>query len=168
MDIENIKRIDQKEWMEHAKEYVRDYISNREIYRWLPEDDNPFDHSGVVEKVPQPELKQFLENEEINFWNDSYLDNLYTGEKTASYEPRCGWFYTSFQQEISNELENEYMEKLWNMNVPPELAEDANYRDDHFDELYDEVICEFLDWMGDLLSYFTKEMVIGIILSSRK
>lgn len=162
--MDSIKYISKEIWLKYAKQYVIQYIAQHKVYRWINENYDPFDHSGIVEEVPMSELKNFLEKEEIGFWQESYLDCLYSGEKRPSYESGCGWYYNTFQSEISEELEQDFMEKMWQLNVPAELANDDDYYDKNFDEFYDTMLEVFFDWMEKIYSYFTKERVIHLIL----
>ena len=162
--MDNIKYISKEIWLIYAKQYVIQYIAQHKVYRWIDENYDPVDHSGIVEEVPMSELKTFLEKEEIGFRQESYLDCLYNGEKWPSYESGCGWYYKTFQADISDELEQDFMEKMWQLNVPAELIDNDEFRDNNFDDFQDDVIDTFSDWLEEIYSYFTKERVMHLIL----
>lgn len=166
--MDNIKYISKEIWFEHAKEYIIEYIAHHKVYRWINIKYTPVDHSGIVEEVPLSELKTFLEKEKVLFWQESYLDCLYNGEKIPTYESSCGWYYNTFKDAILENLEQDFIEKMWQLNVPVELAANDDYFDKNFSEFYDTISCVFIDWIKEVYSYFTKEKIIRLIMTAAR
>lgn len=162
--MNDIKYISKEIWLRYAKQYITQYIVQHKVYRWTDENYEPFDRSGTVEEIPLSELKMFLEKEEVNFWQESYLACLYNGEKRPSYESGCGWYYDTFQDAVSEKLEQDFLEKMWQLNVPVELINDDDFRDENFDEFYYNVFDVFLNWLEEIYSYFSKGRVMQLIL----
>lgn len=54
-----------------------------------------YDYSGYVKKSDSVKIDY-----DISI-NDSFSE-IYTGEKIASYTSNCGWFYTTFLDELKN------------------------------------------------------------------
>jgi hypothetical protein len=97
--------------------YLKDYMQNYDIYYHVPTVEKFIsDYSGKVCYDFSGEVKLFIDNEDVikyinNFipsgmFDDHILDNLYTGQKEASYCSGYGWHYIS----LKNELERLYDE----------------------------------------------------------
>lgn len=146
-------------WKAFVKSYIKKYILQHNIYRWIPSK-IPWDSSGTVEKVEDELL--YIATLEQEWYEDDFLCTLYNGNCRASYESGCGFYYDTFHDDIIDELEIELFERLKNIN------EISSEDEEESDNLFDFITDIETEWIYDLLKEFSKEKVISILKVKNK
>lgn len=118
-------------------------------YKW--EDDNwePYDYSGIIVEDGLISLDQTV---------SEFLENEYSGNKDATYESECGWYYRRYGDELSYETSNiayeimmnaikEFLEKSFTTTISEDELETIKESCNEFDEIYDSCIAyEFFSY----------------------
>lgn len=122
---------------ERSKEFIREKLM-REIYKYLspiPEhfiwksDNDPYDHSGVLEEDGLVSLDQTIME---------FLQKEYTGSKEATYISGMGWRYNTYEDDLSYYT----LEMASNIMTPAirrciERQFDVTFADDEFEKIHD-------------------------------
>lgn len=111
---------------------LKKYINPLPIhYEWENGyEDNPYDHSGILVEKGIVSTNQTVAE---------FLENEYTGNRIASYESGCGWYYDTYGEDLSYDtidIAGDIMRTAIRTCIENEFSVALN--DDEFMEISDE------------------------------
>ncbi|MCR5746428.1 MAG: hypothetical protein K6G03_01860 [Lachnospiraceae bacterium] len=118
---------------------IKSYIEIIPIHYEWEYDDDPYDHSGILIENGFVSMDQSV---------SEFLDNEYTGQKSATYENGMGWSYDTYGDELSYytlELGYDIMlsaisrsiEEKFSVTITTDELEDIRDNCNNFDDIYD-------------------------------
>lgn len=125
---------------EELIEIISGYLTPIPTHYVHEDDDNPYDHSGVIVEDGDVSLDQTISD---------FLENEYSGNQEATFMSHMGWNYNTYGDELSDETIRiagdimfpaikRYIEKHFNISLSDEEFEDIRFK--CFDSIYDECI----------------------------
>lgn len=123
-------------------EEIKGYITPLPVHFELKKNDNPFDHSGILVEDGDITLDQTVTD---------FLQNEYTGNKTATYISGMGWSYDTYEDELGyftleTGLEimlstiRERIESHYCVKFSDDEFEDIKFACNDFDDIYTDCI----------------------------
>lgn len=119
-------------------EEIKSYLTPLPVHFEIKRDDNPFDRSGVLVEDGEVILNQTVME---------FLQNEYTGNKTATYISGMGWSYDTYEDELgyftlemSYEIMistiREHIESHYCVKLSDDEFEDIKFACYDFDDIY--------------------------------
>ena len=134
---------------------IRGYLTSIPTHYVHMDDDNPYDHSGIIVEDGELSLDQTI---------SEFLENEYSGNQEATYMSGMGWNYNTYGDELSEETIQiagdimhlaiqRYIEKHFSISLSDEEFEDIRFKCDEFDPIYNECVASDFFWSEPAIEF---------------
>jgi hypothetical protein len=142
--------------------HCKEILETVPMYKWYPIEESFInmygklccDYSGDVE----PTTKEYFISRLDNYSNlQEILEDIYTGNKEATYTSNCGWHFINFKNLLEEEF-NRIKYELFDEFIEDNLFQILDYcnckdKDNIYDDLDNTEIGDFMSWEVDQIFY---------------
>ena len=158
------------DWIIDLNNTVTEIIQKSNIYEWSPDFGygEPYDRSGDIERIPDDKKINFIKNGNEFSGRGYFLDDLYTGSKTATYMSGCGWHFETYGDYFKNEFEQELIQFIFESST---FEINSTNEEDEINEIKYELIDDYmwandiqLKWIHEPIEAFNQQQILKILI----